>query len=260
MSENAVVLIVDDEPRTIKGIYSILKKKKADKWGVMTAKNALEAMEYINNRKIDLMLLDINMPEMDGISLLKLLREKNITITTILLTGHADFDYACSAIRMNVFNYLLKPIDKDILVKEVEKGISYNKERIRLEKGAKILKDHPELFEEAEVDTNNPIIKKACQIINENISRSITLKSLAEKVHVNDCYLSVIFKEEMGITFTDYLTNLRLKKAKQLLIENNLKIYEIAEEAGYHSAKYFSKVFHDHEGLTPNQFRKKFIG
>ncbi len=258
MSENTVVLLVDDEPRTVKGIYSILKKQKGETLEIITANNGLKAIEYLEKRTIDLLLLDIKMPEMDGLSLLKFLRNENLEITTILLTGHADFEYARSAISMNVFNYLLKPIDKDILIKEVEKGIKYNKNRLRLERGAKILESYPDLFNDEEMVSSNPVITQACKYIQDNLSKSITLKSLAENVHVNDCYLSVLFKEKTGITFTDYLTRLRLIKAKQLLIQNKLKIYEIAEEVGYHSAKYFTKVFHDHQGITPNQFRKRF--
>ncbi len=257
MINESVVLIVDDEPRTVKGICNILKKNKGDELEIFTSNNGLEAIDLLKTIKIDLLLLDIKMPEMDGISVLEVIdKEEDIKVSTILLTGYAEFEYARSAIRFNVLNYLLKPVGKDILIDEVEKGIKHSVERRKLEKRAKILKKCPQLFEENMISCRNPYINEAIKYINNNFSKDITLKMIANYVHISESYFSVLFKEEIGMTFTDYLTKLRIKKAKQFLIEYELKIYEIADKVGYHSAKYFIKVFRKNEGSTPNQFRK----
>lgn len=258
MTDKAVVLIVDDEPRTVKGIYSILKKYKSNTMEILTASNGIKAINLLRNTEIDLLLLDIKMPEMDGISVLEKLDEEDIEVITILLTGHAEFEYARSAIRMNVLDYLLKPVGKDILIKQIEKGIKKSRERRKLEKGAKILETFPHLIEQNKITVKNPAIRKAIKYIKENLSKEISLKIIANYVHISDSYFSVLFKKEIGTTFTDYLTELRIRKAKQLLIENKSKIYEIADRVGYHSAKYFIKVFHEKEGITPNQFRERF--
>ncbi|MFW5992347.1 MAG: response regulator transcription factor [Halanaerobiaceae bacterium] len=255
--DEAVILVVDDEPRTVKGIYKILKSEGGDKLDVLTAENGIKGLELLKTRDIDLLLLDIKMPELSGLSLLKKLREEGLEVTTILLTGHADFEYARSAIRLNVLNYLLKPVNKDDLIKEIKKALTYNKKRIKLKKGIKIMETCPHLFNDEEIKSDNPEINKAIKYIHDNLSKNITLKMVADHIYISESYFSVLFKAETGITFTDYLTKARLKKAKQLLLENNLRIYEIADNIGYHSAKYFIKVFRDHEGMTPNQFRKE---
>ncbi len=258
MYKEQAILIVDDELRTINGISTTLKRQEDISLEILTAKNGVEALNILQEKEIYLMLLDIKMPELDGLSLLKKMEKEDMRVTTILLTGHAEFEYARSAIRLNVFNYLLKPINKDILIKEVRRGLEHNRENLMLEKGFKMVESYPDLFEESKVSSNNPMIKEAINYINNNLSRTLSLENIAKYVCLNESYFSALFKEEMEITFSDYLTQVRIKKAKQLLIENKLRVYEIADKVGYHSSKYFIKVFHEQVGVTPNNYRNKF--
>ena len=85
----------------------------------------------------------------------------------------------------------------------------------------------------------------------------INLGQLANKYFINSSYLSQLFKNKTGKKFTDYITNVRIEKAKELLIATNLKTYEIAEVVGYSNPRYFSEVFVKYENHTPTQFRQK---
>lgn len=100
-------------------------------------------------------------------------------------------------------------------------------------------------------------IKKAVQYIEENFSGQISLQQVANVVHLNPSYFSVLFKQETGITFSEFVTRKRLALAKQLLLSTSLSIEEVARMAGYGTAKYFAELFRSRVGMTPGQYRAR---
>ncbi len=93
--------------------------------------------------------------------------------------------------------------------------------------------------------------------IEENYHRPISLKELSESLYISQSYLSTLFKEHIGMNFSQYLTNLRIEKAKKLLQNNQYKIYEIAEMVGYADTRYFSETFRKNTGFLPKQWVKQ---
>jgi two-component system, response regulator YesN len=104
---------------------------------------------------------------------------------------------------------------------------------------------------------NKLAIRKAAAFIRENYSREITLKVVADMVFLNYYYFSQLFKRETGMSFTEYLTQVRMEKAKELLKEVKYKTYEISHMLGYSSSKHFSAIFKKSFGLTPIEYRNK---
>jgi two-component system response regulator YesN len=102
---------------------------------------------------------------------------------------------------------------------------------------------------------NVDIIEKVKAIVDENYAADASLRSVAAQVFMSPCYLSVIFKKEMNITFKNYLIQKRIEKAKYFLANTNMKIYEIAERVGYADTRYFSELFHRTTKETPSQYR-----
>ncbi|MDD9271664.1 response regulator [Paenibacillus sp. GCM10023248] len=96
--------------------------------------------------------------------------------------------------------------------------------------------------------------------VDENYSYELTLASLADMFHLNETYLSGLFKQSAGVTFSDYVTKLRLSKAVQLLKENELKLTDIATLVGYSSSSYFSTAFKKHYGKGPKEYREELLG
>jgi two-component system response regulator YesN len=101
----------------------------------------------------------------------------------------------------------------------------------------------------------NFMIDKAKRIIDEKYGEAITLQSVADELCIHPVSLSKVFKKEMGQNFLDYLTEVRIEKAKDLLRNSNLKIYEIAEKIGYQEIQYFGKLFKKRMNMTPKEFR-----
>lgn len=100
-------------------------------------------------------------------------------------------------------------------------------------------------------------LQKAIQYIEENFASSITLRDVADVVHLNASYLSVLFKKETGMTFSEFLTRKRLALAKQLLLGTRLSIKEVARMSGYRTPKYFTELFRSREGVTPGKYRER---
>ena len=101
----------------------------------------------------------------------------------------------------------------------------------------------------------NPIIKKVCTYVDENLSCDISLETAADFAGVSSFYLSKLFKEEKGETFINFISDKRLEKSRQLLEQTELSIKEITAEVGYNDQNYFSRTFRNKFGMTPTEFR-----
>jgi two-component system response regulator YesN len=104
---------------------------------------------------------------------------------------------------------------------------------------------------------NNKVISRTKRYVIENLSKPISLHEAANKLNMSPGYLSTVFKQSTGVSFIDYVTEVRIEEAKRLLKENNHKIYEVAQLTGYENAYYFSKVFKKITGITPKEFVMK---
>lgn len=104
---------------------------------------------------------------------------------------------------------------------------------------------------------NLRVINKACDYIVKNYHRNISLEEVAQTVHLSPFYFSRLFKQEKGYNFVDFLTKIRIEKAKKLLQNPDFTAVRIAAEVGYQDASYFSRVFRQAMGMTPNQYRNE---
>ena len=103
----------------------------------------------------------------------------------------------------------------------------------------------------------SPTIAKCLNYIAKNYANSITLEDAAKVANISSSYLSMTFKQEMGINFVQYLTQTRIAQSEALLLDTNMKIYEIAEKVGFPSPYYFSKVFKEQKGMTCKEYREQ---
>lgn len=241
------ILVVDDEPNSRLGVSETLLEWGQGKVDVETAENGHKALEWIRSNRCDLLITDIRMPVMDGIRLLRALREENHKVKCILLSGYAEFEYARQGIRLGALDYLLKPVQQEQLVETVENVLAFNPDKRR--------SVHFDRLSERKI--GNEYVSKALDYIHEHIDEPLTIKEVAQHVHLNPSYFSVLFKEETGINFTDYVIHCRIRKAKQLLVETNAGLDEISGRVGYQTTSYFIKTFKKLERVTPNEFRNR---
>ncbi|MEL7568795.1 MAG: AraC family transcriptional regulator [Dehalobacterium sp.] len=103
-------------------------------------------------------------------------------------------------------------------------------------------------------------LEKAVRFIKENYDKELKLEDVARQVYLSPNYFSRLFKEVKGYSFMHYLTQIRMEKARRLLIYTDFEISEIAERIGYRNAQYFGQVFKQNEGCTPTNYRRNVIG
>lgn len=263
------ILVVDDEYNTRMGVSYTLQQWGGDKAEIVVAENGLQALNMLREREYDLLITDIRMPLMTGIELLETLREEKNEVAAILLTGFAEFEYAQQGLRLGAVDYLLKPVQQSELIQTAEKGLSMA--RLAKERRERLMKQHAGQLEHGALQeiegssgderdslslhTSNEYVIKAIQYIEEHISDVLTIKEVAQQVHLNPSYFSVLFKEEAGLTFIDYVTQLRIKKAKELLKGSNLSLDAISEQIGLQTTSYFIRMFKKFESMTPKQYR-----
>jgi two-component system response regulator YesN len=131
-----------------------------------------------------------------------------------------------------------------------EEAVSYFKEL------AEVLFSIKDNYGENSASTAVHLIK---QYIAEHMNEDLSLAKLAEKVYFNPSYLSRLFKQNTGINLLSYINEVRLERAKELLKNNDLKIYEIAIAVGYESASYFTQFFKRTLKISPQEYREKMM-
>jgi YesN/AraC family two-component response regulator len=258
MLNEKTILIVDDEPRTRQGLKKTLDTWANGKFDIRTASNGEEALELMRDQKVHILITDIRMPEISGLELLKRIKEKMAAPVIIMISAYSEFEYAQEALRLGVINYLLKPISKKSLIEAVEEAVQVVEKQERAGIIEKVV-DNKLIDINKQSSTARDTIRKAMDYIHQHLQNELTLKEVAECVHLNPSYFSVLFKEHATLTFSEYVTRRRIQRAKELLIATNLPITEIAEEAGYKTAKYFIKIFKELEGVTPSSYRKNNV-
>ena len=102
-----------------------------------------------------------------------------------------------------------------------------------------------------------PIVQKAVSYIDDHYHEALRLEHVAAYVGLNPSYFSTVFKRELNINFSNYLTQKRIEEACKLLLRSNLSMSDIANETGFESQSYFSQIFREHTGMSPREYRKK---
>lgn len=115
-------------------------------------------------------------------------------------------------------------------------------------------------FSKKHTSKNDKIVLDIKRIISEEYMTEISVNKIAQSVFLSPNYISLIFKKETGVTITDYLTNIRIEKAKELLKDADLLIQQVSEMVGYEDASYFSKVFKKNTGIHPVRYRSFICG
>jgi two-component system response regulator YesN len=394
------LIIADDEPKIRKGLRNSLDWAEIGVEIVGEAEDGEIALDIVRNNHPDIILLDICMPFINGLQLIEKVKQEYDECIMIVVTGHDEFSYAREALRLGVFDYVLKPVSKEqlhnVIIKAIDEISSiknrnkyYKWAQNQLSQNYKILKEKfmnewlenhfssAEIREQLDyykvkftdktgmllvkpVDKNSmvevndwdnnlllfaiqnvieelvenmqpnmvfrdnkdnivaltgipnisewlqlkdrfescmekyldksirvyqkiiekgmdeipsvydalidemskessytPMVIKAKQYIENNFFKEeLSLEDVARDIKVSSSYLSRVLKQETGTSFIDYLTQVRVKMAIQLMNDPSMKIYEIAERVGYNSQHYFSTAFKKVLGVSPVEYKK----
>lgn len=233
-------LIIDDEQSVHTAIRSLVDWDGMRMARPESACNGVEALARMETLRPDIAFVDMNMPLMGGVDFLSRATALYPDTRFIVVSGYDSFDYARAAIRFNVVDYLLKPIDADELDAALKKALAQLPER-------------PE-----EARTPAELAEAVKRYIDENYRQSISLDTLAERFYFSREYIGRIFRAQYGCAVYEYIQQRRMEQAKALLANPRLSLQAIAEHLGYSNANYFSKAFRRHFGASPSEYRETF--
>lgn len=258
------LLIVNDEAWTTDTMKTDVCWEKYGIDDVLTAYNAKEAKAYFNEKLIDIMLCDIEMPGKNGIELLRWVRENYSETECIFLTCHADFEYARDAMSLGCQDYLLIPAKYEeigTIVKKVVKRIEERKEaKIFQEYGRQALQHKLDSAVKNCNEKKSPetIVQEAMNYIMENISSdTLSVEDVAEHFYIHPVYLSRLFRKIRGKSIRQIIISEKMKLAAELLKTGRLTATSVAEEVGYKSYSNFSLMFRSYYGCSPSQYQKE---
>ena len=244
--KNLRVLLVDDEIMIREGFKRLFDWAAHDCEVVGEAGDGMEALTKIDALRPDIVIMDINIPIMNGLKVIQLSRIKHPNTAFVIVSGYDDFSYCREALRLQITDYILKPVNYE------EFGSCIDNLKISLFERRVSSAAEPEKQEER-------TITGLTRYLQEHLAEEVSLSVLAEQFHLNPQYISQLFKSEIGVNFLAYLTSIRMEKAKQLLLTTPLSIAEVAEQSGYGDYRVFTKVFKKSEGVTPSQYRRDFL-
>ena len=238
------VLPVDDEIMIREGFKRLFDWEAHDCQVVGEAADGMDALSRIDALHPDIVIMDINIPILSGLKVIQLSRIKHPGIAWVIVSGYDDFSYCRQALRMQITDYILKPVNY------AEFGACIDNLKISLFE--RRLAEEPEQQEDR-------VMTRITRYLQEHLAEDVSLSVLAEEFHLNPQYISQLFKNEIGVGFLAYLTSIRMEKAKKLLLSTSLSVAEVAQQAGYADYRVFTKVFKKAEGITPSQFRRDFL-
>ena len=248
------VMLVDDEPIIVEGLSRSIEWEKWNCEIVATAYDGVEGKKLIEEKRPDMVFMDICMPEMDGLSMIAAIHSEFPDLQVCVLTGYRDFEYAQEAIRLGVTRFLLKPSNMDELEEAIEKMCQNLKKKGITGETSESDTAENEVTENA---SSSFIVKNAMNYIEENYTKKLTLSEVAEKTYVSQWHLSKLLNRHTGQSFSEILNHVRIEHAKELLKDPALRIGDVSEQVGFLDLAHFSRVFKKQEGISANEYRNR---
>ena len=284
------LLIADDEVIERKVLYKTLQKNVGDQCVIFQAENGRQALRVYEEEKIQIAILDIEMPGINGIEAAQKIREKDKECCIIFLTAFDESSYAKKAITVRALDYLLKPYDEQELMLVVEEAMRLAAEFQANRQEAGYQANRPASGYQASrpaaghqasqpagpgqknelPETGLPVgddmedggqvrLSKVTEIISHYIETNymydISMQDLARHMNYSEAYFCKLFKQCFNKNFTSYLTEYRVVEAKRMLAMPTVNVKDIGRAVGYSDSNYFAKVFKRITGQSPTEYR-----
>ena len=268
------VLLVDDEQIERMALAKKIDRYYGDKVDIYHAVNGREAVAMCGEQKNDIVIMDISMPEMNGVMAAKYIRKMDDECSIIFLSAYDDFEYARNAIKVRALDYLLKPCDMndllavmDTALQKLDKENAFNGNSISGKEQNKeteicgsnannVRENRPKRTDNVRNSDEQTTIRYLKEYVENNYIYDISMQEAAEEMGYSDAYFSKLFKQYFNQNFTAYLTEYRIKKAKELLSNTNHSIKDISRMVGYTDSNYFAKIFKRLVGEIPSKYRE----
>lgn len=238
------LFLIDDEPSIRQGLAELFPWEE---WGYRVTgiyENGKAALADLRLLRADVVLSDIRMPTMDGITLARHIHDEQLPVRLVFLSAYADFEYAREGLEYGVRDFIVKPLRYENL-KET------------------FLKLRKDCFlcgaSEAQLQHAAPSVSSQADHYISTHLADASLENAAEHLGISAQTLSRAYKKETSKTFADALLEARMRRAGEMVCTLNLRLFSVAEALGYSNAKNFTRAFHHFYGMTPSEYRKAHI-
>lgn len=245
------ILLADDEAIERK-YFRNLFHRHPEYQVVGEAQNGLEIIELVSRTQPDVIIMDINMPLMNGLESAHKIKQKFPDTIIILNTAYADFEFAKKALDYRLDAYLLKPASERQIIETIKNCIAHS---ARYEAPPASLPGKAILSQSGQIPAENPV-DTLIKYIEQNFHNNITLTELAELAHFTPAYVSKQFHKETGQTIKSYINQKKIENAKYLLTNTRRTVQEVAQDSGFSNISHFNRIFKQATDMTPLQYRQ----
>ncbi|MFO6419723.1 response regulator [Hylemonella sp. W303a] len=263
-SDQPHILLIDDEPEALRSLVALIRQQG---WQVSLAAEPHRGHLRALALQPDLIVLDISMPGMDGMALLRRLRAAPETqdIPVIFLSAQHAADQRLAGLTQGGVDYVTKPFEPQEVLARIRIHMQLAR-RAKVKPTPQEDSDTPTSENDAAAEAHPPtdadeaLLRAAMQFIEAHLSELPGLTEIAAAVGTHEKRLSQVFRQRAGSTVFAFARQLRLQKAKDLLVNSDLEIQDIAELTGYQSAANFATAFREQQSMTPSDYRQQARG
>lgn len=258
------ILLADDEQIERMALAKRLKNHFGDICAIHEAVNGADAVELFRREGIQIVIMDIAMPELNGVEAAEQIRRLDEDCVIIFLTAYDEFTYAKRAIVIRALDYLLKPCEEEELIAVMEEAMRLA-DRCKEHGGswsqdeAGAVNKQPE-YEDMGEDRMSQVAASMREYIRKNYMNEISMQDAARELKYSDAYFCKLFKQCFDQNFTTYLAKFRINEAKRLLTNKNINVKDVGMRVGYYDSNYFAKVFKRMTGMIPSEYRENLAG
>ena len=233
--EDVLILLVDDDDLFLNFCNRMLERED---FNVHTANNGKEGLEKVQEHHYDVILLDVSMPYMDGITCLKQLQETKCDAAVIMVTGRGDVQTAVEAMKHGAADFIEKPFSPNNLLVRIDEALA-EREKAR------------------EANSNARSREPVVAYIEQHSAQINSRKDAATALGLSMDQVSTRIQKSTGQSFRQLLHLCRLKTAVHLLETTETEISHIAQRTGFATVQHFSRVFSNVKGISPRKYRQQ---
>jgi len=247
------VVICEDEDIIRKGLIFSFDFQSLNLKVVADFDNPISCLEYLPDHHVDILITDIKMPLMSGLEMISNIEDRK-KIEFIILSGHSDFEYAKKAISYGVTEYLVKPLNHELLGISLEKAITNLSDKKLLNNAKYQIKHLSKVYKN--IQSEDTLLQSIITFIKENYMQKIVLNDVAKNLNYSVSSIKNKLKEH-DLTFNTTLNRYRIFRSIQLIGLNELPIYKIAKMVGFSNYKYFCAKFKKYTGYSVTELVQK---
>lgn len=247
------VLLIEDDA-AMRFLYKKMKIWTEKGFQIVNeAANGRDGLALLEKNRYDLVITDIRMPFVDGIELLRSMKEKGNDTIVVFSSSYNEFEYARQGMILGAFDYILKPVQEMQLGRVLERVQEKLAEQQSFDyldsvvKEALSMLDHPPASER--------FASQCGSFLSANYRNGVTMEEMADALGYNKDYFGKLFQQNFGVHFHRFHNMVKVCYAKELIRTGNYKAYEISDMLGFASVDYFTRIFKDIAGITPSAYK-----